>query len=55
MTTTLQPADIGAKVDPVAAEAIAALVNDAPVPSPTLLKTFGAMMAREFRVLGRNA
>jgi len=48
-------ADIGAKADPVAAEAIAALVNDAPVPSPTLLKTFGAMMAREFRVLGRNA
>src|SRR5579862_9909103 len=47
--------DIGAKADPVAAEAIAALVNDAPVPSPTLLKTFGAMMAREFRVLGRNA
>ncbi|HUN31987.1 MAG TPA: ABC transporter permease [Trebonia sp.] len=55
MTTTLQPADIGTKADPVAAEAIAALVNDAPVPSPTLLKTFGAMMAREFRVLGRNA
>jgi len=25
------------------------------VPQPTLLKTFGAMMAREFRVLGRNA
>src|SRR5579859_3446943 len=48
-------ADIGAKADPVAEEAIAALVNDAPVPSPTLLKTFGAMMAREFRVLGRNA
>jgi len=55
VTTTLQPADIGTKADPVAAEAIAALVNDAPVPSPTLLKTFGAMMAREFRVLGRNA
>jgi len=48
-------ADIGAKADPVAAEAIAALINDAPVPSPTLLKTYGAMMAREFRVLGRNA
>jgi ABC-2 type transport system permease protein len=55
VTATLQPADIGAKADPVAAEAIAALVNDAPVPSPTLLKTFSAMMAREFRVLGRNA
>ena len=25
------------------------------MPHPTLLKTFGAMMAREFRVLGRNA
>jgi ABC-2 type transport system permease protein len=48
-------ADIGAKADPVAAEAIAALINDAPVPEPTTLKTFGAMMAREFRVLGRNA
>ena len=47
--------DIGAKADPVAAEAIAALINDAPVPHPTTLKTFGAMMAREFRVLGRNA
>ena len=48
-------ADIGARADPVAAEAIAALINDAPVPSPTLWKTFAAMMAREFRVLGRNA
>src|SRR5215469_14103422 len=59
MATTFQPqlsgADIGAKADPVAAEAIAALINDAPVPAPTLLKTFNAMMAREFRVLGRNA
>src|SRR5215475_7424709 len=59
MATTFQPqpsgADIGSKADPVAAEAIAALINDAPVPSPTLAKTFGAMMAREFRVLGRNA
>jgi ABC-2 type transport system permease protein len=53
--TTFASPDIGTKADPVAAEAIAALVNDAPVPSPTLLKTFGAMMAREFRVLGRNA
>jgi ABC-2 type transport system permease protein len=54
-TGTEQPADIGAKGDPVASEAIAALINDAPVPSPTLMKTFGAMMAREFRVLGRTA
>jgi ABC-2 type transport system permease protein len=35
--------------------AIAALITEAPVPRPTLWKTFAAMMAREFRVLGRNA
>ena len=34
---------------------IAALIADAPTPRPTLLRTFGAMMAREFRVLRRNA
>ena len=34
---------------------IAALIAEAPVPRPTLLKTFNAMMAREFRVLRRNA
>src|SRR6185437_6964842 len=34
---------------------IAALIAEAPVPRPTLLRTFGAMMAREFRVLRRNA
>src|ERR1700761_3125319 len=34
---------------------IAALIAEAPVPRPTLLKTFSAMMAREFRVLRRNA
>ncbi|HMH35848.1 MAG TPA: hypothetical protein VK584_02835, partial [Streptosporangiaceae bacterium] len=39
---------------PSAAE-IAALIAEAPVPRPTLLKTFNAMMAREFRVLRRNA
>ena len=39
---------------PTAAE-VAALISDAPVPRPTLLRTFGAMMAREFRVLRRNA
>jgi ABC-type multidrug transport system permease subunit len=47
-------ADIGAAVDEVAAS-IAALVNDAPAPRPTLAKTFWAMMTREFRVLRRNA
>jgi ABC-type polysaccharide/polyol phosphate export permease len=54
MTATIQPADIGS-ADAPAAASIAALITDAPVPHPTLLKTFAAMMAREFRVLGRNA
>ena len=30
---------------------VAALIAEAPVPRPTLIKTFNAMMAREFRVL----
>jgi ABC-2 type transport system permease protein len=34
---------------------VAALIAEAPVPRPTLIRTFGAMMAREFRVLRRNA
>jgi ABC-type multidrug transport system permease subunit len=38
-----------------AASDVAALIADAPVPRPTLLRTFNAMMAREFRVLRRNA
>src|SRR5438045_3031743 len=41
--------------DAPSAAAIAALITNAPEPAPTTLKTFGAMMAREFRVLGRNA
>jgi ABC-2 type transport system permease protein len=45
----------GANPDAPVAASIAALITSAPVPHPTLLKTFGAMMAREFRVLGRNA
>ena len=32
----------------------AAIITDAPQPHPTLIKTFGAMMAREGRVLRRN-
>ena len=59
MATTLSPRvsgpDIGARADSAATETIAALINDAPVPAPATLKTFGAMMAREFRVIGRNA
>jgi ABC-type polysaccharide/polyol phosphate export permease len=38
-----------------AVPSIAALIAEAPTPQPTLLKTFAAMMAREFRVLRRNA
>ena len=34
---------------------IAALIAGAPEPQPTMLRTFAAMMAREFRVLRRNA
>src|SRR4029077_20967917 len=34
---------------------IAALIAEAPEPRPTLIRTFNAMMAREFRVLRRNA
>src|ERR1700749_4896208 len=58
MATTIQPASIGATSgagDAPVAASIAALITDAPVPHPTLVKTFAAMMAREFRVLGRNA
>jgi ABC-2 type transport system permease protein len=38
-----------------AAAGVAALIAEAPTPQPTLAKTFAAMMAREFRVLRRNA
>src|ERR1700761_6265242 len=56
MATTTQPASIGTSGgDAPVAASIAALITDAPVPHPTLPKTFAAMMAREFRVLGRNA
>jgi len=41
--------------DAPVASSIAALITDAPQPHPTLAKTFAAMMAREFRVLRRNA
>jgi ABC-2 type transport system permease protein len=55
MATTTKPAGIDAASGTQVGSSIAALITDAPVPHPTLLKTFGAMMAREFRVLGRNA
>ena len=57
-TTTRKAPPAGAATVPVKAPApdeIAALINDAPEPRPTLLRTFNAMMAREFRVLRRNA
>ena len=37
------------------ASEVAALIAEAPEPRPTLVRTFNAMMAREFRVLRRNA
>jgi ABC-2 type transport system permease protein len=55
MATTFKTADIGSTPDAPVAASIAALITDAPVPHPTLVKTFAAMMAREFRVLRRNA
>jgi len=58
MTTTTRKAPPPGATVPVKAPSpaeIAALIADAPEPRPTLLRTFGAMMAREFRVLRRNA
>jgi ABC-2 type transport system permease protein len=57
MAITTKPANIGtaSSDDAPVAASVAALITDAPVPHPTLGKTFAAMMAREFRVLGRNA
>lgn len=55
MTTTAAPGIGATRGDADVAASIAALITDAPVPHPTLWKTFAAMMAREFRVLGRNA
>jgi ABC-type multidrug transport system permease subunit len=57
MTTTTTTAPVGAAeaAGVPSSAGIAALIADAPVPRPTLLRTFSAMMAREFRVLRRNA
>jgi ABC-2 type transport system permease protein len=57
-TVTTRPGpggDVAAGGNDIATAGIAALINDAIEPRPTLAKTFAAMMAREFRVLGRNA
>jgi len=54
-TTTAAPAQVAESAGVASAADVAALIADAPVPRPTLLRTFSAMMAREFRVLRRNA
>jgi len=54
-TTRRAPIEIAEPGGTPSSAQIAALIADAPVPRPTLLKTFNAMMAREFRVLRRNA
>jgi len=56
MTTTTRntPAEVAEYGVPAASE-VAALISNAPEPRPTLIRTFNAMMAREFRVLRRNS
>ena len=56
MTTTTRnaPAEVADNRVPAASE-VAALISNAPEPRPTLIRTFNAMMAREFRVLRRNS
>ena len=54
-TTAAAPAQVAESAVVPSASDVAALIADAPVPRPTLLRTFSAMMAREFRVLRRNA
>ena len=57
MTTTTRraPIEVAEPGGAPSSAAIADLITNAPVPRPTLVKTFNAMMAREFRVLRRNA
>ena len=57
MTTTTRtaPSELTELAGAPTPAEIAALIAEAPMPRPTLAKTFGAMMAREFRVLRRNA
>ena len=54
-TTAAAPAQVAESAVVPSASDVAALIAEAPVPRPTLLRTFSAMMAREFRVLRRNA
>jgi len=55
ITTQNTPTETAERIRVPAASEVAALIMDAPVPRPTLLRTFNAMMAREFRVLRRNS
>ena len=54
-TTSAAPPAQSGQVYSTAAPRITALIAEAPTPQPTMVKTFAAMMAREFRVLRRNA
>jgi ABC-2 type transport system permease protein len=54
-TTSAAPPAQAERAAAPAPSRIVALIAEAPTPHPTLLKTFAAMMAREFRVLRRNA
>jgi len=54
-TTRRAPIEVAEPAGAPSSAAIADLITNAPVPRPTLVKTFNAMMAREFRVLRRNA
>jgi ABC-2 type transport system permease protein len=55
MTTTKPLGDTALASEHAYGLGAAAVITDAPVPRPTMAKTFAAMMAREFRVLRRNA
>jgi ABC-2 type transport system permease protein len=55
VTTVSQAPPAAEQAGAPSASEIAALIAEAPEPRPTLLRTFAAMMAREFRVLRRNA
>jgi ABC-type multidrug transport system permease subunit len=54
-TTRTAPSELTEHTGAPTAADVAALIVDAPEPRPTLARTFNAMMAREFRVLRRNA
>jgi len=54
-TTAAAPTQTAESAGAPTASEVAAVIAEAPVPRPTLPRTFGAMMAREFRVLRRNA